>query len=114
MVTRMLGGRHLTQAALSGIRPSYEVLAMWVWVDAVHAATAAGLAGSDRARARAALVDTVVAAVWALAGYHDLSSAHPAGDRHQRRRDQLARTVLDVVPGGRLLRRRPDIHRSNS
>jgi len=33
LVARVLGARHLTQAALSGINPSPEVLAMGVWVD---------------------------------------------------------------------------------
>ncbi len=33
LVARVLGARHLTQTALSGINPSPEVLAMGVWVD---------------------------------------------------------------------------------
>ena len=33
LVARVLGARHLTQAARSGINPSPEVLAMGVWVD---------------------------------------------------------------------------------
>jgi len=40
LVARVLGARHLTQAALSGVNPSPEVLAMGVWVDVAHACTA--------------------------------------------------------------------------
>jgi hypothetical protein len=48
------------------------VLAMGVWVDAVHAATALGWAVVDRTRARAGITDTAVAAIWTGAGYRDL------------------------------------------
>ena len=47
VIGRILGARHLTQAALSGFRPSPEVLAMGVWVDTVHALTALALASAD-------------------------------------------------------------------
>jgi len=86
-VTRILGARHLTQAVLSGVQPSPEVLAIGVWVDAVHAMTALGLAVTDRCRARAGLIDTVVAGVWA---------------------------VLAIAPGGRPLLRRADALRRDS
>jgi hypothetical protein len=106
LTARILGARQLTQAALSGIRPSPEVLAMGVWVDAVHAMTALGLALVDTTRARAGLTDTAVAALWAGAGYRDLTSAQSTPPAHQRCRDQLARFVLGGVPGGALLMRR--------
>lgn len=105
VVARILGARQLTQAALSGIRPSPEVLAMGVWVDTVHALTALGLAVVDRTRARAGLTDTAVAGVWAAAGYRDLSGAEATPPAHQRTRDRLARVVLGLAPGGRLLLR---------
>src|SRR5581483_5459706 len=73
VVVRILGARQLTQATLSGFRPSPEVLAMGVWVDAVHALTALGLSAVDRARARGGLTDAAVAGVWAAAGYRDLA-----------------------------------------
>ena len=105
-VARILGARQLTQAALSGLRPSPEVLAMGVWVDTVHAMTAFGLAVLDRSRARAGLTDTAIAGMWAILGYRDLASAQPTPPAHQRRRDQLARIVLGAVPvGARLLQR---------
>ncbi|KDE98132.1 hypothetical protein Y900_004025 [Mycolicibacterium aromaticivorans JS19b1 = JCM 16368] len=103
VVARILGARHLTQALLSGWRPSPEVLAMGVWVDAVHAMTAVGLAAVDRSRARAGLTDAAAATVWAGAGYHDLSQRSATPPSHQRVRDRLARIVLGVVPGGAFL-----------
>lgn len=106
VVVRILGARQLTQAVLSGVRPSSEVLAMGVWVDTVHALTAVGLAAVDRARARGGLTDAAVAGLWAAAGYRDLVRAEPTAPSHQRRRDTLARLVLRVVPGGRMLLRK--------
>lgn len=103
LVARFLGARHLAQAAVSGVSPSSEVLAMGVWVDVVHALTALGLAVADRSRARAGLTDTSIAAIWAGTGYHDLARVSPAAATRQRRRDRLARMVLGIVPGGHLL-----------
>lgn len=107
-VARILGARHLTQAVLSGIRPSPDVLAMGVWVDAVHAVTALGLAVSDRSRARAGIIDSVMAGAWAALGYRDLGHWISVPADQERRRDQLARNVLAIVPGGRMLLRRAD------
>ncbi|EUA52984.1 hypothetical protein I550_4616 [Mycobacterium intracellulare 1956] len=53
VVTRILGARHLVQAASSGVDPGPEELAAGVWVDTVHSATALGLALVDRRRAAA-------------------------------------------------------------
>lgn len=103
VVARILGARHLVQAVLSGVRPSPEVLAMGVWVDGAHAATAVGLAAVDRSRASAGLVDTVAATAWATAGLHDLRHAAATPPAHDRRRDAMARAVLGHVPGGRPL-----------
>lgn len=96
----MLGARHLAQAALSGVDPSPEVLALGVWVDTIHALTAAALALADRSRARAGLIDMGVAAVWAGAGYRDLRADVATPPAHDRRRDRLARLVLRHAPGG--------------
>jgi hypothetical protein len=100
VIARILGARQLAQAVLSGLDPSPEVLAMGVWVDGTHAATAVGLAVVDHARARAGITDAVVAAGWAAGGYRDLRNAHPTPPEHDRVRDMLARTVLGLVPGG--------------
>jgi hypothetical protein len=105
VIARVLGARHLTQAVLSGFWPSAEVLAMGVWVDAVHSSTAFALALIDRSRARAGLTDAAVAGFWAATGYRDLARGAATPPSHQRRRDRLARLALGVAPGGRLLRR---------
>lgn len=97
---RVLGARHLTQAVLSGARPSPEGLAMGVWVDAVHALCALGLAASSRRRATAGLFDAVAATGWAVAGYRDLVNPRAALPTHTGRRDALARRFLRALPGG--------------
>lgn len=105
IVARILGVRQLTQAALSGHRPSPEVLAMGVWVDAVHAVSALGLAVVDSGRVRAGLSDAAIAAMWAGAGYRDLDGDRATPPAHQRFRDQLAVGVLTHAPAGSLLLR---------
>ncbi|OBF01363.1 hypothetical protein [Mycobacterium sp. 852002-10029_SCH5224772] len=102
VVTRILGARHLAQAALSGVNPGPEVLAAGVWVDTVHAATALGLALVDRRRARGGVIDAVVAASWAAMGWRHLRTGQARTDG-VRGRDRLARAVLPVLPGGRAL-----------
>jgi hypothetical protein len=99
-VTRILGARHLAQALLSGVNPGPEVLAAGVWVDTVHSATALGLAGVDRHRARGGVTDAVVAASWAVLGWRHLRAGKARTDG-VRRRDRLARTVVGALPGGR-------------
>jgi hypothetical protein len=111
MIARILGARQLTQAALSGFRPSPEVLAMGVWVDAVHASTALALAVIDPSRARAGLTDAAIAGIWAGAGYRDLARARAGPPSYQRRRDRLARIVLGVAPGRKLLLRQVNADR---
>lgn len=99
IVTRILGARHLTQALLSGVNPSPEVLAAGVWVDTVHSATALGLAVADRRRARGGVADAVVAASWAVLGWRHLRAGKARTDG-VRGRDRLARTVVGALPGG--------------
>ncbi|HZU47515.1 MAG TPA: hypothetical protein VFA16_09750, partial [Mycobacterium sp.] len=103
VVTRVLGARHLVQALLSGLKPSPEVIAAGVWVDSVHSATALGLAVVDPHRARGGIIDTVIAAAWAIFGWHDLATAKTTAPPRQRRRDQLAQVVLPRLPGGKPL-----------
>jgi hypothetical protein len=100
VVTRILGARHLTQALLSGVDPGPEVLAAGVWVDTVHSATALGLAGVDRRRARGGVTDAVVAASWAAMGWRHLRAGKARTDG-VRGRDRLARAVVGALPGGR-------------
>ena len=108
IVARILGARHLVQAALSGIDPSPEVLAMGVWVDTAHASTALALAAADHSRRRAGITDGIVALGWAGTGYRDLRSAHATPPGHDRRRDALARRVMQFLPGARPLARAAD------
>ncbi|WP_253849415.1 hypothetical protein [Mycobacterium asiaticum] len=103
VIARILGARHLAQASLSGIRPSPEIIAAGIWVDSVHALTALGLAALDRRRARGALTDAFVAALWALSGAHDLASGGTPPPHRQRLRDRLAQLILPRLPGGRPL-----------
>lgn len=107
-IARILGTRHLTQAVLSGYRPSPEVLAMGAWVDGVHALTALGLATVNRDRTRTGLTDAAIAGTWVAAGYRDLEHAQATTPSHQRIRDRLADIVLRHAPGGRPLRKRVD------
>lgn len=102
VVTRILGARHLAQAALSGVDPGPEVLAAGVWVDTVHSATALGLALVDRRRARGGVADAVVAASWAGLGWRHLRAGR-ARTGAVRGRDRLAGAVLRALPGGRAL-----------
>lgn len=105
VVTRVLGARHLTQAALSGVRPSAEVLAMGVWTDAVHTVTALTLAGVDHGRMRMGLADAGIAGSWAFFGLRDLDR-RPFPRHGRGLRDRLARTVLQHLPAGAMLLRR--------
>lgn len=102
VVTRILGARHLVQAALSGVNPGPEVLAAGVWVDTVHSATALGLALADRRRARGGVTDALVAASWAGLGWRHLRTGGARTDG-VRGRDRLARAVLRSLPGDRTL-----------
>jgi hypothetical protein len=77
-ITRVLGGRHLVQALLTATAgstevPTWVVLAGGAAVDAVHAASMAGLAVMSRPLRRAALTDaaleTTLAALGLLAAW---------------------------------------------
>ena len=95
-VTRLVGARHLTQAVLAGARPSRNVLAVAIWVDAVHSITAVGLALVDRRRWRPAATDAAVAGAWAGLGRRDLDRAGPSSNRWQ---DRVAARLLPLLPG---------------
>lgn len=103
VVARILGARHVLQGLASGWRPSPEVLAMGVWVDTVHALTAAALAVGDEERRSIALLDAALAGTWAAAGNRDLAVGRVPPPSRERRRDALARLVLGRAPGGDLL-----------
>lgn len=104
VVARVLGVRHLVQAAFSLRAPGPAVLAAGTWVDTVHALSAVVLAVVDRRRWRSALVDAGVAATWALLTRRDVARAEiilvggPAGGEPVWT-ERLARTVLPLLPG---------------
>jgi hypothetical protein len=68
-VARVLGARHLVQAALTWIAPRPGVFAAGGQVDAVHAASMLLVAAADQAGRRAALTDAVAEAAFATAGF---------------------------------------------
>ena len=67
-VTRVLGARHLVQAAVTMWRPRAAVLAAGAGVDACHAASMLALAAADPRSRRAGLADAVAAAAFAITG----------------------------------------------
>jgi hypothetical protein len=74
-VARLLGARHLVQAALTaGTGPSAESLGIGAAIDITHAASMAGLAMADRRVRRVTLTDALIETAFAAAG---LSSAVP-------------------------------------
>ena len=74
-VARVLGARHLVQAAVTaGIGPSAELLGLGAAVDITHAASMVGLALADRRVRRVTLTDALIETAFAAAG---LSSAVP-------------------------------------
>lgn len=65
---RVLGARHLVQAAVTVRRPTRGVFAAGAAVDGLHALTDLALAAADRRQRPAALTDAAVAAGWLLLG----------------------------------------------
>jgi hypothetical protein len=80
VVARVLGARHLLQSALTAAAPTGSLLAAGAAVDAVHAGTDVGLAAVSPRWRRIALVDAVIAAAFAAAGW----SSGPGRSRHGR------------------------------
>lgn len=80
-VARVLGARHLIQAAVTGPGTAPAVLAAGAVADGLHSATAVALATVDRSRARSALVDAVVAATWCAVSARVARRTRTAGRR---------------------------------
>jgi len=93
---RVLGVRHLVQAVASGLAPTPAVLAVGIWVDALHAATAAAAAALDRRRRAAFGTDAVIAGTFAALGHRDLRrDPEPAVVSA---RTRLARALEPLLP----------------
>jgi hypothetical protein len=80
-VMRVLGGRHLGQAAVTAARPTGPVVAAGAVVDGLHSLTALGWGVLDRSHRRAGLTDAGLAAGFGVAGA------------------LVARTVMSTSPG---------------
>ena len=65
-VLRVLGARHLLQAALVTARPSHRVLVVTAAVDLSHGVSMVPLALGGGRYARAGAIETAVAAAWTL------------------------------------------------
>jgi hypothetical protein len=94
-VARVLGARHLIQAALTAIAPQPAAFAMGSQVDAVHAGSMLLLAADSRAARRAALTDALTEAALAAAGWaasRPLSRLAAAGAPVRRRTRRSPRT----------------------
>ena len=67
-VARLLGARHMIQAAVSACAPVPGVLAAGAGADALHTASMIMLAAVDRGSRRAALTDALAESFFAAAG----------------------------------------------
>lgn len=83
-VTRVLGARHLIQAAVTAAAPNAAVLTVGAQVDCAHAASMLAVAAASRPLRRAGLGDGLIATVLAVTG---LAVAGTAGARPRRHAD---------------------------
>jgi hypothetical protein len=68
VAARVLGARHLAQAAICGAMPVRGLIEAGTTADCLHAASMLVLAGSDRQQRAALVADAQFAAVFAAAG----------------------------------------------
>ena len=98
-IIRLLGIRQLSQALVTGDRPSVAVLFLGAEIDVAHAASMVALALCSRRWRRAALVDALIASLFALAGAAaartERAATQPrASTAAERRADRLARRLV--------------------
>jgi hypothetical protein len=79
-VTRILGARLLTQAAVTDIRPDAVSVALGAEVDFVHAITMLGWAAVDRGARRLTLPSAALAGMFAVAGAAQAKRAPAVAD----------------------------------
>jgi hypothetical protein len=84
-VARVLGTRHLIQAALTTAAPGRAVLALGGQVDAVHTASMLLLATVSRAQRRAAVTDALTEAAFAAASFSASGGGLADNGRQSRR-----------------------------
>ncbi len=101
-VTRVLGARHLIQAAVTAAAPNAAVLTVGAQVDCAHAASMLAVAAASRPLRRAGLADGLIATVLAVAG---LAVAGTGTARPPRRQRARARHGLRFLAAVRWLRR---------
>ena len=106
-VIRVLGIRQVGQALVTGTQPSAAVLLLGAEVDAAHAASMVALALCSRRWRRAAVVDAMIASLFALAGVAAARSGGrpaaltPWSARRDRSGERVAtRLVPDRLLGG--------------
>ena len=96
-IIRLLGVRQLSQALVTDDRPSAAVLFFGAEIDVAHAASMVTLALCSRRWRRAALVDAVIASLFALAG--------AVAARTERANAQAGASVCSERRADRLVRR---------
>jgi hypothetical protein len=80
-VARVLGIRHLVQAAVTAGAPGPEMFTVGSMIDLCHAASMLGLATVDKSLRRAELADALVAAALAVAEAASAGSGHTEQSR---------------------------------
>ena len=98
-VTRVLGARHLIQAAVTAAAPNAAVLTVGAQVDCAHAASMLAVAAASRPLRRAGLTDGLIATVLAVAGL----AVAGTGTARPPRRHAGTGTARPPLPGGRPL-----------
>jgi hypothetical protein len=86
-VARVLGVRHLAQAAITALNPGPEVVALGVVIDLLHAASMFAFAAVVPDLRDAELADALAATALAVAEPALSSVARPKAGRHQRAED---------------------------
>jgi hypothetical protein len=89
-VARLLGARHLVQAALNAAAPFPGMFTAGAAVDALHATSMLMLATVGRSAHEAALMDAVIEGLFAGAGFSASPGSRPQGDLAPRHPDGVS------------------------
>lgn len=101
-VARILGARHVGQAAATVAVPAPEVVAAGVYADLAHALSMVGLAAAVRSRRRAGLTEATIAVAFALGGWMSAPSTAADAARSEGTAGTVGR-LLAAAPGGRMV-----------